>query len=226
MYISTSSNRSAHQWCFFTFPQCQQVTKENYLSVIRELGDLEFYCIVKESHEDGSPHLHALVKYVQPITKSKVINHLKKKYPDDYKRQHVGKICRKSTPWNAWQYLLKEDTNPLTDGEPPRQPNPHGAFIAKYLRDNGFESIEALSEHVRQRRELIDGLDRQLLRCIANIDHYMCDYVLEFSEADDMLIKKFRKNYSVEFSGIDISPDGVVHVQNFIKRFIDPVINL
>lgn len=226
-YISKSVNRNPLQWCFLTFPQCGDVTKVDFRDRMDPLGPYEFECYVQETHEDGNFHLHALVKFTNKITKSKILNHIKKTYPNDYKRIDVGRIIRGSTPWNAHQYLLKEDPDPLTYGTAPERNDANRARFTKLARDLGFESVEALSEHVRQRRTTINEIDGKILQCIANIEAYKCHYPLELTWQHKDLLKKFSRNHTIEFSGIDLDDENdKLQVTSLINNYFEPVINL
>jgi hypothetical protein len=218
-YISTSVNRNALQWCFLTFPQSGQVTKQDFCDRMDPLGPYEFQCYVQETHQDGEPHLHALVKFTNKITKSKILAHLKKTYPNDYKRIDAGRIIKKSSPRCAYEYLLKEDTDPLTYGNVPERNDPCRTRLAKYARDLGFESVEALSRHVQDRNRRIDELDTKLLQCIYNIEHYA--YVSDLTWQEDLLLQMFEKNYTVKFSGINMDDDDD-RLQSIINKFLEP----
>lgn len=217
-YISTSVNRNPLQWCFLTFPQSGSVTKQDFCDRMDPLGPYEFHCYVQETHQDGQPHLHALVKFRKKITKSKILAHLKKTFPNDYKRIDAGRIKRASSPWHAHQYLLKEDPDPITYGNCPEPNNPNRTRVAKLARDLGFESIEALSQHVRTRNQRIDELDSQISQCIYNLETH--DYKSVYDWKDAELVRRFSKMHTIRFSGIDEDDDDTL--QNFISKFLHP----
>lgn len=226
-YISESVNRNPLQWCFFTFPQCGTVTKSDFRNSLDPLGPYDFECYVQETHEDGNFHLHALVKFTTKITKSKILAHMKKTYPDDYKRHDFGRIKKNSSPWHAYQYLLKEDPSPLHYGTAPERNDPNRTRFAKLARDLGFESIEALSQHVEERRRRINEIDGKLLQCLANIEAYRCHYPLSLTWQHSEILRKFSKNFTLEFSGIDPNDENdKLHITSFIKSYFYPVINL
>lgn len=47
---------------FLTFPKNEQ-SKEDLLAELQVIGDVEEYVIAREMHQDGTPHLHAFVKF-------------------------------------------------------------------------------------------------------------------------------------------------------------------
>lgn len=49
---------------FLTWPQCH-ATKEECLAMLQSKGPIEKYIVCREEHKDGTPHLHAFVKYEQ-----------------------------------------------------------------------------------------------------------------------------------------------------------------
>lgn len=65
MAASSSSNfKIQSKQFFFTWPQSGEVTKEELLENIKDLfkEQLEWSCVAAEKHQDGTPHLHAVVK--------------------------------------------------------------------------------------------------------------------------------------------------------------------
>lgn len=51
---------------FLTYPQCP-LSKETLLEELKKIKAPDYYVIAEELHEDGSPHLHALLRYNKPI---------------------------------------------------------------------------------------------------------------------------------------------------------------
>ena len=51
---------------FLTYPKCN-LTKEAALSALEDTGRLKEYVIAQEDHKDGTPHLHAFVKYDRKV---------------------------------------------------------------------------------------------------------------------------------------------------------------
>lgn len=225
-YISTSANRNPMNWCFLTFPQSQQVSKEMFLESMTPLGPFTFTCVARETHEDGSPHLHALVRFVNALSKSKVIKFFKETYPDDYKRIDVGRIKRQSSPYHAYVYLTKEDPEPLICGDPPVHNDPFRARLDRFARDLGHSNLEALQLYVDRRRERINKLDRDILQCIANIEavNLQLDVPLELTWQEENIIHLFSKNFTVEFSGILQNENHNVQCTNLINKYKDPLV--
>ena len=47
---------------FLTYPNCG-VSKEDLMEHLKSLGEVDKACVCQELHKDGTPHLHAFVKY-------------------------------------------------------------------------------------------------------------------------------------------------------------------
>lgn len=52
---------------FVTFPKCDW-TKETLLEHANKIQEVVEYVIAKEDHKDGTPHLHAFIKFSQKVT--------------------------------------------------------------------------------------------------------------------------------------------------------------
>lgn len=66
----TTPKRIQAKGFFLTYPQCT-LTKEELLELLQTLPiktPIEEYVIAEERHKDGSPHLHAFIKYASKIT--------------------------------------------------------------------------------------------------------------------------------------------------------------
>lgn len=105
-------NRNPVKQLFITFPK-SNVTKNKFRDDLLRF-EPSYYKVVQETHEDGSPHLHAIVKFKNKYSKSFVLKHFKEKYPDDYKRIDIKPV---RSIKNAINYLSKEDPEPLESGE-------------------------------------------------------------------------------------------------------------
>lgn len=74
------------QW-FITFPQWNEYGNIKDFEGFSPKSKWGY--VVKESHEDGGIHYHLMLKLVKGITKSKMLEYWKLKFPDDYKRIDV-----------------------------------------------------------------------------------------------------------------------------------------
>lgn len=58
---STKQGNAAKGW-FLTFPKAE-ITKEELLEECKRIGEVAEYVIAEEKHQDGTPHLHAFIKF-------------------------------------------------------------------------------------------------------------------------------------------------------------------
>ena len=98
------------QWGI-TFPKSQGIAdKATFASTF---PPRKYSVVCEEVHEDGSPHLHAALKLRQGITHSTMINWVKKRFPNDWKRIK----CEGIKNWDQWHdYCHKEDPDTITEG--------------------------------------------------------------------------------------------------------------
>ena len=98
------------QLAFLTYPQCGDLTRERLRDfLVQQLG-AEQFCIARELHDDGNPHLHAVVRWGR-----------RKRFvgPDcfDVDGRHPN-IQRPNSLSRVLAYVRKSDDTPL-DSEPP-----------------------------------------------------------------------------------------------------------
>lgn len=105
------TNRNPMKQFFFTFPK-SNIDKVQFRDLLLRF-DPSYYKVVEEKHKDGTPHLHAVIKFKNKFSKSFVLKYFKEKLPDDYKRIDVAPV---RSIKNALNYLSKEDPNPLESG--------------------------------------------------------------------------------------------------------------
>lgn len=106
------------QW-FITFPQCGEITVTEFLKKCFTETQLEEYAGVIENHDDGGKHIHVNIKLKFGLTKVKLLNLMRIKYPDDYKRIDM-RSTRQKCKQAADGYLSKEGndvTSKLIDRE-------------------------------------------------------------------------------------------------------------
>lgn len=103
----TSNRNPISQW-FITFPQCGTVTKQDLA-----LPEYVWAAVAQESHEDGQPHLHALVSLSTKMTLSEMKRFYDDHYPNDCKRIHYKPTRNLGA---SATYICKEDKEPLLMG--------------------------------------------------------------------------------------------------------------
>lgn len=154
-----TTNRNPLKQLFITFPK-STVDK----SIFRDsllVFDPDYYKIVEEKHQDGSPHLHAVLRLKKKLTKSKVLKKLKESYPEDYKRIDVQSV---RSIKHALAYLSKEDPNPLTTGEFKSNRDPQGNMYLKFIRELGYDTLEELIAGTSYRQDLEERFRNHIVK--------------------------------------------------------------
>lgn len=103
------------QW-FITFPKSGDVSKIAFSDFLTKVKPIQYLKAVSETHSDGTPHLHVIVKFKKGITKSQFLNEIQLSYPNDNKRIQVEPIRSLD---HTIDYIDKEDTEPYILGRKP-----------------------------------------------------------------------------------------------------------
>ena len=153
--MSTKANRNKIRQWFITYPQWAPNHKEEILNFFLEKYTLIYYKIAQETHEDGNPHYHIVIKLDEGITKKSLLSLIETTYPNDYKKIDVKSVRSIAA---SIKYLDKEDTKCLEhpDGyTETRQPLQH--FYQNTLRSwanfMGFDTIEEYSKYIQVKIE-------------------------------------------------------------------------
>lgn len=186
------TNRNGIKQWFMTYPQSTGVTKSDFLDCCKTFVDIKYYKVVQETHEDGSPHLHALYILNVPVTKSNLLRFIREKFPSSYMRIDV-KPVRSLRASHA--YLDKEDSSPLETpgGLPRRQPLISRTEIDKFFTDYG-----GLDGYERE-KEIIQQFERELLGRYIEVCNYIITYSgKEFFDHFSSDLKLDKKFYNVK----------------------------
>lgn len=100
------SNNPRSQY-FITIPQSGDLVRD----LSDKLPPTTYMLSAMEEHEDGSPHLHILIKLRSGLSKAKFLSYLKHKFPDDYKRIDVSIVQKDENMKYVEDYCRKEDPN-------------------------------------------------------------------------------------------------------------------
>lgn len=142
------TNRNPVKQLFITFPH-SNVDKVQFRDDLLRF-EPDYYNVCEEKHKDGSPHLHAIVRFKNKYSKAFVLKYFKEKYPDDYKRIDIKPV---RSIKNAIQYLSKEDTTPLISGEFTSNRNPTKNQHNKFARDLGYTNVADLLSKLPQEEQ-------------------------------------------------------------------------
>lgn len=102
----TTNRNCIKQW-FITFPQCGNVKVEEFLRHSWTSVQLEEYSGVVEKHDTDGVHIHVNIKLKYGLSKAKMLNLMRIKYPDAYKRIDI-RPTRQSCAKAKEGYLSKE----------------------------------------------------------------------------------------------------------------------
>ena len=123
---------------FITYPQCGELTKERVLQFFTLLG-AEKYAICRELHQDGNPHIHALIVFEKKFnSRSSSIFDIDGKH---------GKIEPLKSQPKALEYV-KKDGDFITNIEEEKKKRKYNQIIKECSKKKEF--MEAvLEEHPR-----------------------------------------------------------------------------
>lgn len=151
--MTTKSNRNKIRQWFITYPQWSPNQKETLLNLFLSSDNkLIYYKIAQETHVDGNPHYHLILKLEEGYTKTQLLNIFKTAYPEQYKKIDIKSIRSLKA---SVTYLSKEDKECLEhpDGYiETRLPLSH--VYKKALKDwaqfLGFDTSEEYEAHLLQ----------------------------------------------------------------------------
>lgn len=158
------TNRNPVKQVFITFPKSNidKVTMRDFLLQFNP----EYYKVVEEEHKDGTPHLHAVVKFKNKYSCSNIIKKFSDVYPADYKRLDVHPT---RSIKNAIQYLSKEDPSPLESGTFVDNRNPQKNWSNKFARELGYNSVDDLLRSHKEELEMRESLSTHIVKTEDNL---------------------------------------------------------
>lgn len=175
-------NRNPIKQMFFTFPH-STVDKCTFRDIL--LGYTpEYYKVCEEKHKDGTPHLHAIVKWKNKFSQSHIVKEMQKHFPNDWKRIKVEPL---RSIKHAQLYTSKEDTSPL-ESEPFRETrDPNKNWREKFARELGYASVGELIEQEEERRKKQKTFLKKIMNKINDFVNY------EIPQMDYFTKKAFSK---------------------------------
>lgn len=109
------TNRNPLKQFMITFPQSGDTLKEEFTN---SMPDATYACCAQEKHKDGNNHLHLVIVFEKKITKSGLLKHIARAYPNFSKSIHVGPIRSLK---HSLDYINKEDTTVYEKGTIPNR---------------------------------------------------------------------------------------------------------
>jgi len=164
------------QW-FITFPRWEEYPDIKTFEQISPKTKWGY--AVKESHEDGGIHYHVMLKLSKGITKSKMLDHWKQMFPNDYKRIDVEPTKDFRAAYN---YLGKEQLEVYEWGQGMKLP------VWLQVIKNEWDDQKADIERWRQR---LNDLTKKRLYESWEAEHnsvycYACDKPLPCEDHDGL----------------------------------------
>lgn len=155
------ANRNPIKQWEVTFPQCGDVTKQEFID---SFPPADYIICATEEHENGGLHHHLGIKLKKGISHSKLVKYLEAKWPEDWKRIHISAIKQ----WeNFNDYCKKEDPNPIIIGGIEKHKPKHILELEETIRQG-----EASREYSRWKK--INELEKENL-------HKFLDYESEYN---------------------------------------------
>lgn len=220
---STKNRNKIKQW-FITYPQWHD-SKNNLRDCLISNFDIDYYKVCQETHEDGNPHFHAVIRLRKPLSKSQILKKFKELYPNKYKRIDVKPV---RSIKHSLQYLSKEDTTPLESaGGYVSKRNPKNSILTSFVRQLGYTSITDFeNRYIKIEKPLREKLDSDMLLSNYNYelarakDHLSWSDICMFPE-----VNRFNKIHR-EISNIYISHsiDDMTFFIKFYKLMVEPVL--
>lgn len=152
------TNRNPVKQLFITFPHstCDKIEFRDKLLRFEP----DYYKLCEEKHQDGTPHLHAVIRFKNKYSQSHVLKYFKQIFPDDYKRIDVKPV---RSIKKAIDYLSKEDPFPLESGPFESLRNPQRNWAINFARKLGYNDLNHLVEACDHRLNVLNKLKANLL---------------------------------------------------------------
>lgn len=143
------TNRNPVKQLFITFPH-SNVDKLTFRDDLLRF-EPDYYNIVEEKHKDGSPHLHAIIRFTNKYSKPFVLKYFKGKYPQDYKRIDIKPV---RSIKHAIEYLSKEDKNPLISGDYTENRKPQAIPSHQFAKFLGYKDTATVLATIKEEEEI------------------------------------------------------------------------
>ncbi len=221
--MTTKNNRNKIKQWFITYPQWLKQSKIDVRDILISSYSIDYYKICKETHEDGNPHFHAVIRLRESMSKSQIIKRSKDIYPNDYKRIDVKPV---RSIKHSLQYLSKEDTSPLESaGGFVSKRNPRTSILTSFVRQLGYNSLADFTEQYGVESMLRNRLETDMLTYNAQFELLLQKQELSWSQIS--MIPEINRFYEIrrKISNIYLSIS-IDDMTFFIKFFKTKVVSL
>lgn len=222
MTTQNNNRNKIKQW-FITYPQWLKQGKIEIRDQLISAYSIDYYKVCKETHEDGNPHFHAVIRLKNPMSKSQIIKRFKDSYPNDYKRIDVKPV---RSIKHSLQYLSKEDTSPLESaGGFVSKRNPRTSILTTFVRQLGYNSLADFTEQYGVESMLRNTLETDMLTYNAQFELLLSKQELSWSNLS--MIPEINRFYEIrrKISNINISIS-IDDMTFFIKFYKEKVVSL
>lgn len=222
MTTQNNNRNKIKQW-FITYPQWLKQGKIEIRDQLISAYSIDYYKVCKETHEDGNPHFHAVIRLKNPMSKSQIIKRFKDSYPNDYKRIDVKPV---RSIKHSLQYLSKEDTSPLESaGGFVSKRNPRTSILTTFVRQLGYNSLADFTEQYGVESMLRNTLETDMLTYNAQFELLLQKQELSWSNLS--MIPEINRFYEIrrKISNINISIS-IDDMTFFIKFYKEKVVSL
>ena len=146
-------NRNKIRQWFITYPQWASDQKLEILKFYEINFKLIYYKIAQETHKDGNPHYHIVIKLDEGVTKSTLLTMSAVEYPESYKKIDIKSVRSLKA---SIIYLSKEDKKSIEHPDGFVETRTPLAYIyrkalidwANYM---GYDTIELYEEYLKKK---------------------------------------------------------------------------
>lgn len=218
------TNRNKIKQWFLTYPQWKNESKLDVRDKLLSSYNIDYYKVCKETHEDGNPHFHAVIRLRVPMSKSQIIKKFKDIYPNDYKRIDVKPV---RSIKHSLQYLSKEDTTPLESaGGFISKRNPRATILTTFVRSLGYNSLADFYEQYGVETVLRNKLETDMLTYNAKFEQLLLKQ--ELTWASISMIPEISRFYEIRRKIpnilISISIDDMTFFIKFYKTKVETLL--
>jgi len=163
----TASGQVQAKCLLLTWSQAPQLSKELIQAHLETLGELTSLIVGQESHADGGVHFHACVIYQKMIRKRPKAFALLGSHPNVRVANRKMSSLAQSM-MNMWNYVMKEDPNPLILGNPPTLKRSRNEVYLEATEIAVMTSVDAALDYVRLNApadyvQKLDSISRNLV---------------------------------------------------------------
>jgi len=163
----TSTGRVQAKCLLLTWSQAPQLSKEIIQAHLETIGDLLSLAVGQEAHQDGGTHYHACVIYQKKIDKRPSAFAILGSHPNvRTANRKIGSLAQ--SMMNMWNYVMKEDPNPLIVGPPPTLKRSRNEVYLEATEIATQVSVDAALDFVRLNApadyvQKLDSINRNLV---------------------------------------------------------------